>query len=64
MMRLSVQDGYFIHPVSGKADVSIEGVITDSGTLSRNYYGSNNKLECWSLDSQYRHADVRDGSNQ
>tara|TARA_E500000305_G_C4025477_1_gene241503 strand:- start:946 stop:2205 length:1260 start_codon:yes stop_codon:yes gene_type:complete len=64
MMRLSVQDGYFIHPVSGKADVSIEGVITDSGTLSRNYYGSNNKLECWSLDSQYPHPDVPDASKQ
>ncbi len=64
MMRLSVQDGYFIHPVSGKADVSIEGVITDSGTLSRNYYGSNNRLECWSLDSQYPHPDVPDASKQ
>ena len=64
MIRLTVQDGYFIHPVTGKAELSIEGVITDSGTLSRNFYGDDQKLECWSLDSQYPHPDVKEGNRQ
>tara|TARA_R100000951_G_C2651226_1_gene184475 strand:- start:3258 stop:4526 length:1269 start_codon:yes stop_codon:yes gene_type:complete len=64
MTRLAVQDGYFLNPITGKAQVSVEGVITDSGTLSRNFYGSSNKLECWSLDSQYPHPDVPDATKQ
>ena len=27
MIRLTVQDGYFIHPVTSKAELSIEGVM-------------------------------------
>ena len=64
MSRLTVQDGYFLHPVSGKAELSIEGVITDSGTLSRNFYGDDQKLKCWSLDSQYPHPDVKEDTRQ
>jgi len=64
MSRLTVRDGYFLHPVSGKAELSIEGVITDSGTLSRNFYGADQKLKCWSLDSQYPHPDVKEDTRQ
>jgi hypothetical protein len=53
MIRLMTQDGYFLHPVTAKAELSIEGILTDSGTLSRNFYGVDQKLQCWSLDSQY-----------
>ena len=64
MKRLVVQDGYFLHPVTGKATLSVEGVITDSGTLSRNFYGSDQRLKCWSLDSEYPHLDVPDATKQ
>ena len=63
MMRLAVQDGYFLNPITHKIDISVEGVITDSGTLSRNFYRGN-RLECWSLDSQYPHPDVPDTTQQ
>ena len=64
MIRLTTQDGYFLHPVTAKAELSIEGILTDSGTLSRNFYGVDQKLQCWSLDSQYPHPDVKEATRQ
>lgn len=52
MNRLQVQDGCFVHPDTYEPLRSVEVVITDSGTLSRNYY-EDNKLTCWSFDCDF-----------
>ena len=52
MNRLRIQDGCFIHPDTYEPLKSVEVVITDSGTLSRNYY-KDNSLTCWSFDCDF-----------
>jgi hypothetical protein len=46
-----------MHPDTYEPLRSIEVVITDSGTLSRNYY-EDNKLACWSFDCDFPDAAV------
>lgn len=52
MKRLRTQDGCFVHPDTYEPLKSVEVVITDSGTLSRNYY-KDNSLTCWSFDCDF-----------
>lgn len=59
MSRLQIQDGCFLHPDTYEPLRSIEVVIIDSGTLSRNYY-NDGKLVCWSYDCDFPDAAVTD----
>ena len=63
MTRLNVQDGYFTHPSTYEPLTSIQAVIVDRGTLSRNYY-EDDKLLCWSFDADFPDDEVPSTTQQ
>jgi hypothetical protein len=64
MRRLQTQDGCFIHPDTYEPLSSIQVVIADAGTLSRSYYDSQGKINCWSIGCDFPDTKVPELTKQ
>lgn len=53
MRRIKTQQGRFVHPYTYESLTSLDVVIVDPGILSRNYYGSDSELKCWSSNCDF-----------
>lgn len=64
MKRIKTQQGCFVHPHTYEPLNSLEVVIVDKGVLSRNYYGPDGDLTCWSFDCDFPDEAVWESNKQ
>jgi len=62
--RIQTQQGCFVHPYTYEPLKSIEVVIVDKGVLSRNYYGPDSELKCWSFNCDFPDEAVLESNKQ